>query len=381
MTPADGPPQHAAHPGAEDLGLDIGAPQVGPVGRALGIGVVGAGFIVTDCHLPCYKAAGFRVAAVCSADPRNARRLADRYDIATVHDTPAELAGDPAVEIADIAVPPHRQAGVIADLLRHRRHLRGILAQKPLGTDLAEARRIVADCRAAGVTLAVNQNMRFDHGVRALKCLLDRGELGEPVLATLDMRAIPHWMPWQAELGWLTLRIMSIHHLDAFRFLFGDPERIFCSVRTDPRTKFPHADGICAYILEYPGGLRAMSVDDVWAGPAREGAAADLGIRWRVGGTQGLALGTVGWPDYPRGSPSTIDWTTTRHPGRWFRPRWTQQWFPHAFEGPMAQLLNAVERGAEPEIGGADNLLTMALVEAAYRSAAEHRAVALAEMV
>jgi predicted dehydrogenase len=47
----------------------------------------------------------------------------------------------------------------------------------------------------------------------------------------------------------------------------------------------------------------------------------------------------------------------------------------------MAQLLNAVERGAEPEIGGADNLLTMALVEAAYRSAAEHRAVALAEMV
>ena len=32
-------------------------------------------------------------------------------------------------------------------------------------------------------------------------------------------RGIPHWMDWHKELGWLTLRIMSIHHLDAFRLL------------------------------------------------------------------------------------------------------------------------------------------------------------------
>jgi len=77
--------------------------------------------------------------------------------------------------------------------------------------------------------------------------LLDEGYLGRPVLATVDMRGIPHWMPWQAELGWLTLRIMSIHHLDTFRYWFGDPEGIYCSTRTDPRTKFPHSDGICLY--------------------------------------------------------------------------------------------------------------------------------------
>ena len=45
------------------------------------------------------------------------------------------------------------------------------------------------------------------------------------------MRAIPHWMPWQQRQGWVTLRIMSIHHLDAFRYLFGDPLRVFASVR------------------------------------------------------------------------------------------------------------------------------------------------------
>ena len=38
--------------------------------------------------------------------------------------------------------------------------------------------------------------MRYDHSMRALKTLLDRGVLGEPVLATIEMRAIPHWQPF-----------------------------------------------------------------------------------------------------------------------------------------------------------------------------------------
>ena len=95
-------------------------------------------------------------------------------------------------------------------------------------------------CETAGITLAVNQNMRYDHSVRACKTLLDRGELGEPVLATIDMRAIPHWMPWQQRLGWVTLRIMSIHHLDTFRYWFGEPERVFC--QRAPRS--PHREAV-----------------------------------------------------------------------------------------------------------------------------------------
>ena len=43
----------------------------------------------------------------------------------------------------------------------------------------------------------------------------------------------------------------------------------------------------------------------------------------------------------------------------------------------MAQLLVALEQGTEPAISGRDNLKTMALVEAAYRSVEEKRAVEL----
>lgn len=177
---------------------------------------------------------------------------------------------------------------------------------------------------------------------------------------------------------------MSIHHLDTFRYWFGDPQRIYASVRPDPRTAFKHTDGICLYILEYKNGLRAMACDDVWAGPAREGAGEDIGIAWRIEGEQGMARGTVGWPKYPAREPSTIDFTTTRDArdgvAQWHQPRWQEAWFPDAFIGPMAELLIAMEKGQPPSMSGEDNLKTMALVEAAYASAREHRALAVREV-
>jgi len=231
------------------------------------IGCIGAGFIMADCHLVAYRSAGFNPVAIASRTEERAREAAERHAIPTVHADWHELLADEQVEVVDIAVPPDNQLEVVREAVRHAGHVRGILAQKPLGVDHAQAREIVSLCRDAGIVLAVNQNMRFDQSIRAVKGLLDAGILGTPVLATIDMRAIPHWMPWQQRQGWVTLRIMSIHHLDTFRYLFGDPERVFASVRPDPRTaaQFDHEDGICLYILEYADGLRAASWDDVWS--------------------------------------------------------------------------------------------------------------------
>jgi len=341
------------------------------------IGCIGSGFIMADCHLVAYRAAGFQPLTIASRTPENAQRVAERHGLEAFDDY-RQVLDDSRIEVVDIAVPPDVQLEVVREAVQ-RDHIRGILAQKPLGMNFSEAVEIVNLCEQADITLAVNQNMRYDQSVRACKDLLQRGDLGESVLATIDMRAIPHWMPWQERLGWVTLRIMSIHHLDTFRYWFGDPQRIYCSVRNDPRTNFPHRDGICLYILEYEDGLRATSWDDVYAGPAREGGAPDIGIRWRIEGTSGMARGTIGWPSYPDRTPSTLDYTTTAS-GTWHQPRWDEVWFPDAFVGTMAQLLCALEDGSEPEIGGRDNLGTMALVEAAYRSIDEHRAVELAEI-
>jgi predicted dehydrogenase len=345
------------------------------------IGCAGAGFIMRDCHLVAYRQAGFNPVAIASRNPERARACAAQHGVPRVHPTYGDLLADPQVEVLDVAVPPDAQPGLIREAVRHNDHIRGILAQKPLAMSVREARECVDLCAAAGVVLAVNQNMRYDQSVRAMKDLLRRGWLGDPVLATIEMRAIPHWMPWSEGLASLSTFVMSIHHLDAFRYWFGTPDRVLASTRPDPRTRFPHRDGINLYILEYDDGRRAAAWDDVWTGPSKEGGAGDISIRWRVEGTQGMARGMIGWPTYPARTPSTLDYTTRREPGVWVQPRWPEVWFPDAFVGTMAQLLSALEDGAEPEISGRDNLETVALCEAVFAAATEHRATAVREFL
>jgi predicted dehydrogenase len=345
------------------------------------IGCLGAGFIMADCHLVAYRQAGFNPVTIASRNPTRAREVAVRHGLAKVCATYEEVLADPEVEVVDVAVPPDAQPALIHAACRHNGHVRGILAQKPLALSVAEARACVDACAAAGLVLAVNQNMRFDQSIRAMKDLLQRGWLGEPVLGTIEMRAIPHWMPWSQGLRSLSTFIMSIHHLDTFRYWFGTPDRVLASTRPDPRTRFAHKDGINLYILEYDRGVRACSWDDVWTGPSKEGVAGDIGIRWRVEGTEGLARGSIGWPSYPARTPSTLDYSTRHSPDTWISPRWSDVWFPDAFVGTMAQLLCAIEDGTEAEISGRDNLSTIALCEAVYAAAAEHRVTTVQEFL
>jgi predicted dehydrogenase len=343
------------------------------------IGCLGAGFIMRDCHLVAYRLAGFNPVAIASRNPATAEEVAQRHQVPKVHATIDELLDDPSIEVLDIAVPPDVQPGLIRRAAE-KGIVRGILAQKPLAMSVREARACVEACERAGIKLAVNQNMRYDQSVRAMKSLLNSRALGDVVFGSIDMRAIPHWMPWSQQLHSLSTFVMSIHHLDTFRYWFGTPDRVLASTRPDPRTTFPHSDGVNLYVLEYDSGVRAASWDDVWAGPAREGAAPDIGIRWRVEGTKGMARGTIGWPSYPARTPSTLDYTIAGDPA-WHQPRWDEVWFPDAFVGTIAQLLVAVEDGAEPEIGGRDNLQTVALCEAVFAAAKEHRVTTVREFL
>ena len=361
-----------------DLDLHHAVPK--PQRSDFGIGAVGSGFIMRDVQLPAYRDAGFRVAGIYSRRVEAAREVAEQRGIPKVYESLAEMLADPEVEILDIAVPPDKQLDIIRHAVQDGKYLKGILAQKPLAIDYRTARETVRLCRERGIPLAVNQNMRFDQSIRSVKTLIERGDLGSPVLATIEMRAVPHWQQWLQSYSRLTLLNMSIHHIDSFRYLFGDPQSIYVSARRDPRTPFSHEDGICLYILEYANGLRATAWDDVWVGP--QTARDDLSpyIKWRVEGTAGLAEGTIGWPTYPNRQPSTITFSTSAQPGVWITPRWKEVWFPDAFAGPMGDLMNAIATATEPQVNGEENLGTMAVIEAGYRSIAERRSVPIAEI-
>lgn len=336
-----------------------------------GIGCIGAGGIMRNTHLVAYHNLGLNLVAITDAVPQAARETAQLRGVSTVYDSLTDLLDDARIEIVDVAVPPHAQLEIVREIVR-RPHIRGIQLQKPIAPNLAQASEIVALCERAGKKIGVNQNMRYEPSIHALKTLLTLGILGTPILATIEMRVTMNWQSFMHHTDRLMILNMSIHHLDGFRYLFGDPTRVFTSAQVDRRHAFVQ-DGSAFYILEYADGLRALGLDDGYGGPDRLTHADENFVRWRVEGTQGMAIGTMGWS-----KQSTLKFMTTQKPDYWFEPRLSAVWFPDAFGATMLQLMRAVDNNSEPEISGRDNLKTMALVEACYQSLAEHRAVQVA---
>ena len=170
------------------IDLDLEPMPAPPSRKDWQIGCIGAGFIMADVQIPAYLAAGFPIAAIASRTEAHARAVAERHGIETVHAGWRELLDDERIQVVDIAFPPDQQ-------LRDRRG--GLPAGPHQGhpgseADRRELRRGPSRRRGVVLTpskiLAVNQNMRYDQSMRALKTALDRGYLGEPVLATIEPR-------------------------------------------------------------------------------------------------------------------------------------------------------------------------------------------------
>ena len=218
------------------------------------IGTIGAGAIVRGCHLVAYRNAGFNSYGIASLDRANAEEVAKEFDIPNVYDSWQQLIRDKSVEIIDIAVPPDKQLDIVREAVKENDHIKGILCQKPLAMNLEEANEIVILCEQAGIKLAVNSNMRYDQSIRALKTLLDHNYFGEIVLATIDMRAIPHWQKFLEKYDRLEMLNMGIHHIDTFRYLFGNPEKVTAITGATREPNFNTLMGLLSTLFSMPMG-------------------------------------------------------------------------------------------------------------------------------
>jgi hypothetical protein len=101
-----------------------------------------------------------------------------------------------------------------------------------------------------------------------------------------------------------------------------------------------------------------------------------IGSTWtdtRIDGEECIAEGALGWPDYPEGVPSTIEWTSRTMDGERDGPRRKEHRIPRVFKGTMGRLVRAIRDDAEPETSGRTTFATMA--EAANRSGRDGRDV------
>jgi predicted dehydrogenase len=123
----------------------------------------------------------------------------------------------------------------------------------------------------------------------------------------------------------------------------------------------------------YPGDLRAIIHSN------HENVSADNRAEFQIDGTDGSIRGTLGLMyNYPTGRPDTLAvWSRTLPTDGWLSYPVTTRWLPDAFIGPIRSLLAAIADGGEPETSARDNLGTLAIVEALYRSGESGQSQAL----
>lgn len=333
-----------------------------------GIGIVGAGGIVNYAHLPAYKKAGFKVVAITDKNAEAAEKTAREHGIPKVYRGVDELLEDPQVEIVDIAVYPDAQSEIVAKAAAAGKHM---LCQKPFADEYSKAVRNVELAAKASVKIAVNQQMRWDAGIRCARILIDQGWLGTPFYGTIQVHCKTDWSMWPWIYAGKRLEVMfhSIHYIDSLRYLFGQPASVFTSGSRDPN-ETTSAETKTLTVWDYASGLQVLIdvchstwMDDPYA-------------IFRLEGTEGVIKGTIGLMyNYPTGRPDTLEFMSKKNPGYWFSARLDSMWIPDAFVGPMASLMSAIEDNSEPETSGRDNLGTLQVVFAEYRSMGVKRAV------
>lgn len=338
-----------------------------------GIGIVGCGTIVTAATLPCYRKHGLNIVGCYDIQPEAAASLSQKFGIPKVYRSLLELLDDPRVEIVEIAVLPQFQLGIVREVASARKHM---LCQKPLSNMFAEAIEIVRLAQEAKVKLAVNQQMRWDPAVRASRTLLANHVIGKPFDAAIQasfFANVPESV-W-ADLPRYELLLHSIHYTDSIRFLFGEPEWITCRLGGWPLEGKVLGETKTVTTLDYASGLQVLIAVNM-CNPAGESF-----FTYRYIGTEGVVSGTFGLRNYPYGESDTLFWNSKNfHPEFRFEAKLEGTYFPDAFIGPIASLMEAIQEDGLPETDGAENLTTLRIIEAAYLSASQNRSVRLAEI-
>ncbi|SRR6266487_3650543 len=339
-----------------------------------GIAFIGCGGIVNYGHIPAYKASGFNMIGGYDLNRQAAEKTVQVHSLDKVYGSLDEVLLDSRVQIVDIAVLPWEQRDIVEKAVAAGKHL---LCQKPFSTNYADAVEMAALAEQAGLKIAVHQQFRWSSIIQAVRTIMAEGWLGNILDVQVQVSIQTPWdmWPWLASQPHLEVVFHSIHYLDALRSLFGDPILITSRHTKDPAQK-ANGETKTITVWEYPSGLQILiAICHFDWSPG-------LYSVIRVLGRDGLIEGTIGTNyDYPDGRSDTIKFTSRSRPEQNFSSVLPGKWIPDAFYGPMASLMEAIQTGDEPLTSAKDNLGTLRVMEAAYRSMSEARSLNPLEIV
>lgn len=223
-----------------------------------------------------------------------------------------------------------------------------VLGEKPVASTVAEGLSLAAAAELHGQLFMVSQSRRYNRHLFEAKRL--SASLGAVGIVSAEFFKAPHFGGFRDAMEHPLLLDMAIHQFDMARFLLdADPVSVFCE-EYNPSWSWYRGDAGSTAIFEMTGGERFVFTGS-WCSPGQE---TSWNASWRISGEHGTVL----WDGDNRPVSSIAsDAGTGEDPGL-------------EIAGSLRDFVAAVRTGSPPMGRVHQNIMSLAMVEAAILSAA-----------
>lgn len=338
------------------------------------VGILGTGAIANK-HAEAYRNIGFQVIACSNKSEDRGRNFAARWGAEFVPDY-RDLCRYPGLDFVDVCtfpdfhLPPVEACAEIG---------RPIQVQKPIATNLDEARRMIDIARQAGITFGVASQHRFDDATIFLKRALAAGRLGR----LLEADAYVKWFrsdeyysrpikgSWHTEGGGALIN-QAIHQVDLLLYLAGPVSRISAQWQLAAAHKIESEDIVDALVRYASGATGVIQASTAfWPGYTE---------RVELHGTKGTAIISgdrlTSWDVLDDGEANQRDPAPVAHDVA------SGSSDPMAisltsFERQFEDFAEAIRDHREPLVSGEEGYRALEVVLGVYRSCRENSPVTL----
>jgi predicted dehydrogenase len=330
-------------------------------------GILGAGTIADRQMAPAIRLArDQRLVAVMRRDGEAAWAFAAKHGAARAYASAEALLADGQVHAVYVATPPDTHAKYTILAARRGKH---VLCEKPMALSVDQARQMIDACGAQGVQLMVCHYQRFNARHQQIKRLLEAGAVGRVTAARVGFFSDypPQPGAWHHDpqiSGGGPLMDLAPHCVDLLRYLCGPVTEVRAMV--DTLASRSAVEDTATLLLRLENGAQAV-VTTHWSTANHDPEHLNS---IEIYGTHGTILAA---PIQAKDSSGSLRLITVEG----------IQDFPVARGGPrphvaLLEAFGQALKSSQPvPVPGQEGLAGLAVIEAAYRSAREGRAVRL----
>jgi predicted dehydrogenase len=343
-----------------------------------GIGIVGAG-IISAVHADSINSTSHgRLVSVYSRNLKNTDQILKKYNIKAFDDWDKFIT-DHELDVVSVCTPSgtHLDYGNLA--AKSGKH---VVVEKPIEVDLKRAQQLIKVCKNYAVKLAIIYQNRFLPDVQMLKRKVDKGDLGKLFLADAHIK----WFRTQAyydSAAWRgtfsldgggVLINQAIHTIDLLQWIVGKVDWISAQTGVFTHQKIEGEDTAVA-IVRFQNGAIGVIEGSTSVVPAQD-------RRLEIHGEKGTAILEGDNFFGVSGNKSQNDFHIKKESGKFAGASDPLQNFsiePHRAQFEV--ILDAIKRGDEPPVSGAESLESLAIVKAIYESVNTGKAVNVRDFI